>query len=152
MRLAAFVVWTALAICPAAAQQWVEHVVAERGIVIELPAEFKRLVSGLSYYDSARDRGVILWDGDVPASFEGLADEEIAAAAKVSTVLEHDVTPGWATYSVILKDSRRADARMILLCDGKSYAGFRAVYPAGDAEHMKPIVEKMAASFRATGC
>ncbi|MGB3337588.1 MAG: hypothetical protein WBA73_10450 [Devosia sp.] len=56
-------------------------------------------------------------------------------------------TPRWASWSAI-KGSRILYQRMVLLCDGASYAAFRAEYSVTDSAEMGPVVERLVQSLR----
>jgi hypothetical protein len=58
-------------------------------------------------------------------------------------------TPRWASFSG-LNGSRILYQRMLLLCDGSSYAAFRAEYSVADRAEMDPVVERLVSSLRGT--
>ena len=41
---------------------------------------------------------------------------------------------------------------MIALCDGQSYAAFRAEYGVRDRAEMDPVIEQLVASLRGSAC
>ena len=56
-------------------------------------------------------------------------------------------TPRWASWSAI-KGFRILYQRIVLLCDGTSYAAFRLEYTVTDASAMDPVVERLVGSLR----
>lgn len=61
------------------------------------------------------------------------------------------VTPRWASWSAV-SGGKIFYQRMIALCDGQSYAAFRAEYGVRDRAEMDPVIERLVASLRANAC
>ena len=61
------------------------------------------------------------------------------------------VTPRWASWSAS-SGGQILYQRMILLCDGQSYAAFRAEYGQRDRADMDPVIDQLVASLRGSRC
>tara|TARA_R110002020_G_scaffold418599_1_gene627808 strand:- start:329 stop:796 length:468 start_codon:yes stop_codon:yes gene_type:complete len=61
------------------------------------------------------------------------------------------ITPRWASWSATA-GGQIVYQRMIALCDGQSFAAFRAEYGTRDRVEMDPVVERLVASLRGSAC
>lgn len=157
MRLI-LVVILALLTVPAFAQGWERYDNARYGYSIDIPPGFvgdgeSDNGDGQSFYDASGAKGLIVWGSYLMGEFEG----EVASALDYAqaengwTIAEQVTTPRWAGFSAV-KGSRILSQHMIRLCDGASYAAFRAEYSTTDAAEMKPVIDRLAQSLRGIGC
>lgn len=148
----------ALLTTPAFAQGWERYDNARFGYAIDIPPGFagdgeSDNGDGQSFYDATGAKGLLVWGGNLMGDFEG----EVASAIEYAqaedgwNITYQATTPRWASFSG-LKGLRILYHRMILLCDGSSYAAFRADYSVTESAEMEPVIEKLVLSLRGSGC
>lgn len=146
----------ALCTLPAFAQGWGHYENARFGYGIDIPPGF----SGNGESDNGDGQGftgpgqsLLVWGGHMMSEdFEAEVASAIGfAEGDAWNITGQTVTPHWASFSAI-KGFRILHQRMILLCDGTSYAAFQADYVVTESADMRPVIERLEASFRASGC
>lgn len=142
---------------PAFAQYWTHYANARFGYEIDVPPGFEHggesaNGDGQIFYNLEAEQGVTVWGGYFLESFEQeTADALAAASADNWDITDQASTPQWAAFSG-QRDHRIVYQRMIALCDGASYAAFRAEYNRGDLSRMDPVIEGLVRSFQPSGC
>lgn len=108
---------------------------------------------GQSFYDARGGKGLVVWGGNLTGPFEAeFADVmDYAVAENGWNITYQAVTPRWASFSGV-DGSRVVYQRMILLCDGASYAAFRAEYSTLDLTEMDAVIERMVQSLTGKDC
>lgn len=143
----------ALFASPALAQDWERYENARFGFGIDIPSSFagggEQANGEGQRFDDMRGRGLVVWGGDLAVPFEAeFADiMDYAVAENGWNITYQVVTPRWAGFSGV-SGSQMVYQRMILLCDGASFAAFRAVYSSLDLTEMDAVTERMAQSMR----
>ena len=147
----------ALFAVPALAQGWGHYDNGRFGYGIDVPPGFagdgeSDNGDGQSFYDPRGAKGLVVWGGNLLGDFEG----EVASAMDYAqtenawNITYQTTTPRWASFSGI-KGIRVLYQRMILLCDGTSYAAFRAEYSVAETTEMDPVINRLVQTLRA-GC
>ncbi|WIY53434.1 hypothetical protein O9Z70_02540 [Devosia sp. YIM 151766] len=142
---------------PALAQYWTHYANVRFGYEIDVPPGFEAggesaNGDGQMFYDLDGERGVTVWGGQLLEDFAQEVSEAIAlAGAENWAISQQTKTPQWADFSG-QQGHRRLFQRMITLCDGASYAAFRAEYNISDLNAMEPVLQGLARSFVAKGC
>ena len=95
--------------------------------------------------------GLSIWGGYVDDFGDEVASRMAQDAAEGWNQTYQAATPGWASWSAMASGQIRYQ-RMILLCDGQSYAAFRAEYGTRDRAEMDPVIEQLVASLRGDSC
>jgi hypothetical protein len=147
----------ALLASPAFAQGWEHYDNARFGYGIDIPPNF--VGNGLSdngdgqvFQESRKARALTVWGGQLMGDFETAVTADMGYARQDAwTIAEQTITPRWASFGAV-KGSRMVRQRMILLCDGMSYAAFRAEFSVSDVTNMTPIIERLAQSLKGGSC
>ena len=157
MRTILFII-LALFTTPALAQGWDQYDNARFGYSIGIPPGFvgdgeSDNGDGQGFYKASGAQGLLVWGGSLPYGFESGVTEamDYAIAENGWNITYQASTPRWASFSGI-KGFRILYQRLILLCDGNSYAAFQAQYSVADAAEMQPVIEKLVQSLRGDGC
>ena len=157
MRILLIALFTILS-TPAFAQGWEHYDNARFGYGVDIPAGFagdgeSDNGDGQSFYDARGAKGLLVWGSNLQGDFENEVSSamDYAVAENGWNFSYQATTPRWASFSGV-KGSRILYQRMLLLCDGTSYAAFRAEYSAADVSDMTTAVERMVQSLRGTGC
>lgn len=147
----------ALFAAPAFAQGWDHYENGRFGYSIDIPPGF----SGQGESDSGDGQAfaakgnpidLLVWGGPMMGDFEAEIAQRMAwDGDEAWNVTYQAVTPRWASWSAI-KGSRILYQRMVLLCEGSSYAAFRAEYSVTDSAEMDPVIERLVRSLRGVGC
>lgn len=157
MRPALLLLMLLLLAGPAWAQYWTHYANARFGYEIDVPPGFEgggesANGDGQMFYNLEGAQGVTVWGGYFSDSFE---QEAAAALAAVSTenwaISAQSSTPYWATFAA-QRDHRIIQQRMIALCDGASYAAFRAEYNIAELSRMEPVIDGLVRSFQPSNC
>ncbi|MFC0010889.1 hypothetical protein [Devosia nitrariae] len=108
---------------------------------------------GQVFDQSAKGQVLTVWGSHfLEADFEAEVAARIGYAEEDGwTIAAQTVTPRWANFSGVL-GQRMLDARMILLCDGTSYAVMTVQYSVVHAGEIKDRLPQLEDMFRATGC
>lgn len=152
MRLI-FIIILALLTTPAFAQGWDHYDNARYGYGIDIPPGFlgageSENGDGQAFKADGKPTFVLVWGGNLMGSFEaGVADAMQFAQDEGWTITGQAVTPNWADFTGT-KGSRISYQRLIMLCDGTSYAGFMAEFSSVDAADMRPVIGKLVQSLR----
>ncbi|WP_052726372.1 hypothetical protein [Devosia epidermidihirudinis] len=148
----------ALFATPGFAQGWEPYGNARFGYIIDVPPGFvgsgeSDNGDGQSFYNAKGAQGLLVWGGNLLEDFDTAVTSamDYAVAENGYNVTYQATTPRWASFSG-LNGSRILYQRMILLCDGTSYAAFRVEYSTINAADMKPVVEQLVTSLRDAGC
>lgn len=147
----------ALTIVPAFAQGWVRYENVRFGYFIDLPPDFvaqgeSANGDGQSFALPGKPIDLGVWGGQISSNFEQEVAWRIAQDDAEGWNLAYQAsTPRWASWSS-MKGDRIAYQRLIILCDGSSYAAFRAEYSGRDRLLMDPIVEQLAGSLKSGAC
>ena len=156
MRFVLFIL--ALLTSPAFGQGWDHYDNGRYGYSIEVPPEFagdgeSDNGDGQSFYDATGAKGLLVWGGNLMGEFEDevAAVRDYAQAENGWNIANQTTTPRWADFTAV-KGSRMLRQRMILLCDGASYAAFRAEYSVADVAEMEPVIDKLVLTLRGGGC
>lgn len=144
----------ALLTTPAFAQGWERYDNARFGFAIDIPPGFvgdgeSDNGDGQTFYKASGAQGLLVWGGSLPYGFDAGVTEamDYAIAENGWNIAYQASTPRWASFSGV-KGFRILYQRMILLCDGSSYAAFRAEYSVADSADMDPVIEKLVQSLR----
>lgn len=142
---------------PAWAQYWTPYENARFGYEIDAPPGFEgngesANGDGQIFYNYIAAQGLSVWGGHFSEEFE----TEAAAALDVVradnwTIQSQSSTPHWAEF-VAQRDERMLRQRMIMLCDGDSYAALRLEFNRGDLAGLEPIIAGLQRSFKASDC
>lgn len=155
MRTLLFVLFTLLTL-PAFAQGGDRYDNARFGYSISVPAGFVgqgESENGDGQHFALPGRAITLsvWGGWLD-NFDSEVAARMAQDATAGWNQTYQaVTPRWASWSAIA-GGQILYQRMILLCDGQSYAAFRAEYGVRDRAEMDPVIEQLAVSLRGSGC
>lgn len=145
-----------LLIGPAFAQSAERYENARFGYGISVPDGFvgqgeSANGDGQAFSVPGRAIALLVWGG-LLADFQAEVATRMAQdAAEGWNQTYQAVTPRWASWSSVASGQIRYQ-RMILLCDGQSYAAFRAEYGPRDRAEMDPVVEQLVASMRGSSC
>lgn len=147
----------ALFTSPALAQGWDRYDNARFGYGIDIPPGF--VGNGLSengdgqiFQEMKRARALTVWGGQLTGNFEAAVAADLDYAQQDAwRIAERTITPRWASFGAV-KGSRMVRQRMILLCDGSSYAAFRVEFSASDVTHVTPLIDRLAQSFKGGSC
>ena len=103
---------------------------------------------GQSFQQPGQAQGLTIWGGNLLGDLENEVASAIRSAeGEAWNITAQTVTPRWADLSAI-KGFRVFHQRMVLLCDGQSYAAFRTEYSAADSAEMEPILNTLTRSLR----
>ncbi|MBU1303935.1 MAG: hypothetical protein KKF33_00235 [Alphaproteobacteria bacterium] len=108
---------------------------------------------GQTFVIEGKPIDLLVWGGNL---MEPDFESEVAAAMGYTEEAGWNLTyqastPRWASFSGT-QGGRILYQRLILLCDGTSYASFRLEYSVRDRAEMDPAVEQMVASLKAGAC
>lgn len=142
---------------PALAQFWGHYENARFGYEIDVPPDF--VEQGESDYGDGQvflrlgaEQVLTVWGGHLLDTFEQEAADRIASAGHDNWGITYQAsTPHWAVFSG-LRDHRIVYQRMIVLCDGTSYAAYRTEYNIRDLAAMDAVIEGLNRSFAASAC
>ncbi len=145
---------------PALAQVWTHYANARFAYSLDIPPLYEGQGEsangdGQIFYLPNGRHELLAWGGLLGVTASDLAGE-------ATQRLSQDMAAGWAiTYQAgtpqwAVWSGTRGDLilyqRMIMLCDGTSYAAFRLTHPTRDMARNQPIVEGLVRSLRAEGC
>lgn len=142
---------------PAVAQGWTEYTNARFGFSLDIPSDFAVASEadngdGATFYREAGAVDLSVWGANLLEDFETEARQAQAFATEQGYNLTYQATtPQWTSFSG-KAGGRIMYQRMELLCDGQSWAAFRAEYSVTDRADMDPIVDKLVQSLRGSGC
>ena len=148
----------ALFTAPAFAQGWLHYDNARFGFGIDIPPGFAGQGEsdngdGQTFAIAGKPIELLVWGGHL---MEPDFESEVAAAMGYTQEAGWNLTyqastPRWASFSGT-QSGRILYQRLILLCDGQTYAAFRAEYSTRDRTEMDPAVDQMVASLKAGAC
>lgn len=147
----------ALFATPAFAQGWDQYDNGRFGYSIAIPPGFSGQGEsdnggGQAFAMDGKPIDLLVWGGQALEGFEAEIVQRMAwDQDEAWNITYQATTPRWASWSAI-KGFRILYQRMVLLCDGSSYAAFRAEYSVTDSAEMDPVVEEMVQSLRGDGC
>ena len=147
----------ALLAAPAFAQGWDRYENGRFSFGIDIPPDFRSLGEsdngdGQAFAIKGKPIALTVWGGNLLESFEGEVAQRMGwDQDEAWNITYQATTPRWASWSAI-KGARIVYQRIVLLCDGASYAAFRAEYSVTDSAEMNPAVERMVQSLRGSGC
>lgn len=137
---------------------WSRYENARYGYVAGIPPSFSGYGEsdngdGQIFDDAAKGQVLSLWGSMlVEESFEKAVEERVGYAERDGwNIAARTVTPRWADFSGVL-GQRMFNTRVILLCDGESYAMMTVQYSVIHAGEMKDRLPQLEDGFRATGC
>ena len=143
---------------PAFAQDWGHYENGRFGYGIDIPSGFagdgeSDNGDGQSFYNAKGAQGLLVWGGHLLSDFEAEVTSamDYAQAENGWNIAYQATTPRWASFSGI-KGFRTLYQRMVLLCDGTSYAAFRLEYSAADTAEMDQVIDKLVQSLRGSDC
>lgn len=158
MRILFTVLLLALAAMPASAQGWDRYGNTRFDYSVDIPPGFagdgeSDNGDGQSFYKPAGAQGLLVWGSALAGDFEGQASSamDYAIAENGWNITYQAITPRWASFSAV-RGSRVFYQRLVMLCDGASYAAFRAEYSVADTADMTPTIERMVQSLRGNDC
>jgi len=152
MRAVALILF-ALLTTPALAQGWQTYGNARFGYLIDIPPAFSGLGEsdngdGQAFAADGKPIDLLVWGGYTLEGFDAETAQRMRwDEDEAWNITYQATTPGWASWSAI-KGSRILYQRMVLLCDGSSYAAFRAEYSVTDSADMDPVIERLVRSLR----
>lgn len=147
----------ALLITPVLGEDWSRYGNERFGFSIAVPPGFEAQGEagngdGQSFALANRPARLSAWGGYLMDNFGAeVADAKSYDAAAGWSVTYEAEAPGWATWSAS-NGGRILYQRVILLCDGASYAAFRLEYSQADRPDMDPLVDRLAASLQGAAC
>lgn len=142
---------------PVLAQDWNRYDNDRFGFGLDIPPgfsdqKFSDNGDGVSFAADGRPTYLLVWGGNLLESFEAEVDQRMRwDGDEAWNVSYQAVTPRWASWSAV-KGARIVYQRMVMLCDGASYAAFRAEYSVADVSAMDAVVERLVRSLRARDC
>ncbi|QDZ09373.1 hypothetical protein [Devosia ginsengisoli] len=143
----------ALIAAPAFAQGWEHYENGRFGYGVDIPPgfsdqNFSDNGDGASFAAGGNPTYLTVWGGNLTDSFEDEVSQRMAwGESEAWNTTYQAVTPRWASWSAV-KGSRILYQRIVLLCDGTSYAAFRMEYSVTDVSEMNPVVERLVGSLR----
>jgi hypothetical protein len=143
----------ALFATPAFAQDWQQYDNARFGYSIDVPPGFSgqgesENGDGQAFAADGKPIDLLVWGGQALEGFEAEVAQRMAwDEDEAWNITYQATTPRWASWSAI-KGFRILYQRMVLLCDGTSYAAFRVEYSVTDSAEMDPVVERLVRSLR----
>lgn len=146
-----------LAASPALAQYWTHYANARFAYEIDIPPGFEgngesANGDGQGFQNLQAAQGLVVWGGQVLEDFSTEVTQAQAAALADGWMQGgQTVTPQWA-YFTAFKGQRGLYQRMILLCDGTSYAAFRLEHSVADTAEIEAVIGGLVRSFAAEGC
>jgi hypothetical protein len=147
-------------IVPAFARElgWGRYDNARFGYVAGIPPGFSGYGEsdngdGQIFDDSAKGQVLSFWGSRLAEeSFEEAVKARVGYTERDGwNIAAQTVTPRWANFSGVL-GQRMFNARMILLCDGQSYAVMTVQYSVIHAGVMQDRLPQLEDMFRARGC
>jgi len=142
---------------PALAQYWDHYSNARFGYGIDIPPGFvgngeSDNGDGQIFYNLESEQSLTVWGSALLGDFEAMVAEARMADERANWMLsEQASSPKWASYAA-QRDHRVIAERLILLCDGESYAAFRAEYNIRDLVKMDKVIEGLERSLEASAC
>lgn len=143
----------ALFATPVLAQGWAPYDNARFGYSIDIPPGFSGQGEsdngdGQAFAADGKPIDLLVWGGEALEGFEAEIAQRMAWDADEAWKITYQATtPRWASWSAI-KGFRILYQRLVLLCDGSSYAAFRAEYSVTDSAEMDPVIERLVRSLR----
>ena len=156
MRFILTIIFVLLA-APASAQGWDRYDNGRFGYSIDIPPGFSGQGEsdngdGQAFAAAGKPIDLLVWGGNLLEGFEAEVGQRMSWDEDEAWNITYRVTtPRWASWSA-LKGSRILYQRLVLLCDGTSYAAFRAEYSVTDSADMDPVIERLVGSLRGSGC
>lgn len=157
MRTLIFVIF-ALFASPVLAQDWNHYENGRLGYGVDIPPGFvgngeSDNGDGQSFYSEDGAGGLLVWGGNLMEDFEGevASAMDYAQAENGWNITYQVVTSRWASFSGI-KGSRVLYQRMIMLCDGSSYAAFSAQYSVINVTKMNSVIDKLVLTLKPSAC
>lgn len=138
---------------PAFAQGWDSYDNGRFGYSIDIPPGFSgqgesENGDGQAFAMAGKPIDLMVWGGHALEGFDAEIVQRMAWDAEEAWNITYQATtPRWASWSAI-KGFRILYQRMVLLCDGSSYAAFRAEYSVTDSAAMDPVIERLVRSLR----
>lgn len=142
---------------PAYGQYWDYYENARFGYGIDVPPDYvgngeSDNGDGQMFYNLEAEQGLSVWGGQMAGSLQ--AEATLVAetlAGQGWTITESASTPQWSMLAA-MRDHRVLVQRSILLCDGASYAAFRAEFNIPDQNAMSGLLQGVSRSFAPIGC
>lgn len=156
MRFVLALFTTALFLAPALAQGGGRYDNGRFGFSIPVPEGFvaqgeSANGDGQRFELPGRVTTLVVWGGHL-ADFDSEVAERMSSDAAENWSITYQATsPKWASWSGT-KGGKIAYQRMILLCDGASYAAFRMEYGQVDRPKMDPVVERLVGALQGPTC
>ena len=138
---------------PAYAQAWRHYDNARFGYGIDIPAGFTQggesdNGDGQAFKVAGKPTALAVWGSNLSGEFESEVADYMDFVSNEGWAITYQVTtPQWASFSGT-RNGQVLYQRMVLLCDGSSYAALRAEYPLRDIGEMDGVIEKLVASLR----
>ena len=157
MRILFSILAMLVLVSPTLAQYWGHYSNSRFGYEIDIPPDFvgngeSDNGDGQTFYNLAAEQGLTVWGGEMMNALEAEAGFAADALSRDGwSVTERSSTPQWATLAA-MRDHRLVYQRMIALCDGRSFAAFRAEFNISDLARMDPVLSGLARSFVHQGC
>lgn len=137
----------------ALAQGWDHYDNGRFGYGIDVPPGFasqgeSENGDGLTFAADGKPIDLLVWGGHLLEGFEAEVTQRMAwDEDEAWNITYQATTPRWASWSGI-KGFRILYQRLVLLCEGSSYAAFRAEYSVTDSAEMDPVIERLVQSLR----
>ena len=138
---------------PAVAQEWRHYDNARFGYGIDIPPGFTQggesdNGDGQAFKVAGSPTALAVWGSNLTGEFESDVADYMDFVGNEGWGITYQVTtPQWASFSGT-RNGQVMYQRMVLLCDGSSYAAIRAEYPLRDIGDMDGVIEKLVASLR----
>jgi hypothetical protein len=137
---------------------WSQYQNARFGYVVGIPPGFSGYGEsdngdGQTFDIASRGQVLSVWGSMLlEESFEAAVKARMGYAERDGwNLATQTVTPQWANFSGVL-GQRMFNTRMILLCDGQSYAMMTVQYSVIHAGEMRDRLPQLEDMFRAKGC
>ena len=142
---------------PALAQFWTHYANERFGYELDIPpgfSSYSEASEGVAqhFFMAGERQELKLWGGRLESGLEHFtASLIIEHTANGWNTTSQSATPQWASLSGV-QPKRSFFQRMILLCDGDSYAAFRLEFDTADLNAVEPILQGLTRSFVPRGC
>ncbi len=142
---------------PALAQFWTHYANERFGYELDIPPGFSSYSeaadgSAQHFFMAGERQELKVWGDRLITGLEDFAASLIVEnTANGWNTTSQAATPQWASLSGV-QPKRSFFQRMIVLCDGESYAAFRFEFDTADLNATEPVLQGLTRSFVPTGC
>ena len=140
-------------VAPAVAQEWRHYDNARFGYGIDIPPGFTQggesdNGDGQAFKVAGSPTALAVWGSNLTSEFESEVTDYMDFVTNEGWAISYQVTtPQWASFSGI-RGGQVLYQRMVLLCDGSSYAAFRAEYSEREIGTMNSVIDILVGSLK----